>query len=209
MLCRFCRRLVHLFAPWLAKAKTFRALSSVVRAKGLPLVVLIRFCVRLGFISSSHLRDRALKPVERPPEHSLILIYRATALPLPLQQLVLRRSRDCISMGVHAGNTVRPSVALRSRRRRKLTPLRPLLRAITPKLGIHVWVGSKAFLLADPESRNKMDTATKWLNTGYIVFGTVVGIATSWYLYKVRYNTDQSLRYSSTNGVALRPFSLP
>lgn len=57
--------------------------------------------------------------------------------------------------------------------------------AITPKLYLHVWVGSRFYVLADPDSRGRMDTHTKVVNGVFVAFGTALGIATSWYLYRL------------------------
>lgn len=42
------------------------------------------------------------------------------------------------------------------------------------------------YLFADPDSRQKMDPQAKWVNSLYIGAGSVLGFATSYYLYKVR-----------------------
>ncbi|KAM0793469.1 hypothetical protein ACM66B_000911 [Microbotryomycetes sp. NB124-2] len=57
--------------------------------------------------------------------------------------------------------------------------------AITPKLLLHAWIGQRMYLFADPTSRHSMDPATKKLNACMIVGGSILGLGTSWYLYKV------------------------
>ncbi|GAA5969489.1 hypothetical protein JCM21900_002754 [Sporobolomyces salmonicolor] len=56
---------------------------------------------------------------------------------------------------------------------------------ITPKLLLHVFVGHRTYLFASPEHRSKMDPLSKWLNGAFMVVGTLLGAATSWYLYKL------------------------
>lgn len=57
--------------------------------------------------------------------------------------------------------------------------------AITPKLLLHVFIGHRTYLFADPTSRHKMDSTTRWINGIFMVAGTLLGMATSWYLYKL------------------------
>ncbi|KAK4332388.1 Golgi apparatus membrane protein TVP38 [Rhodotorula toruloides] len=57
--------------------------------------------------------------------------------------------------------------------------------AITPKLLLHVFIGHRTYLFADPASRHKMDSTTRWINGIFMVGGTILGIATSWYLYRL------------------------
>ncbi|SCV68289.1 BQ2448_410 [Microbotryum intermedium] len=56
---------------------------------------------------------------------------------------------------------------------------------ITPKLLLHVWIGSRMFLFADPDSRNHMDPRAKFVNLVFVVLGSVLGMLTSWYLYRL------------------------
>jgi len=64
---------------------------------------------------------------------------------------------------------------------------------ITPKLLVHVFLGSRLFLLSDPEESRKMDNTSKILNACYIIVGTIVSIATGWYVWRVtqRFIGDQ------------------
>ncbi|GAA5949672.1 hypothetical protein JCM3765_002748 [Sporobolomyces pararoseus] len=55
---------------------------------------------------------------------------------------------------------------------------------ITPKLLLHVFIGHRTYLFADPTSRHKMDPLSRWINFGFMVFGSLLGMGTSWYLYK-------------------------
>lgn len=57
--------------------------------------------------------------------------------------------------------------------------------AITPKLFFHVWTGSRMYAFADPTSRSRMDTKAKWVNAIFIALASAVGMATSWYLYRL------------------------
>ena len=67
--------------------------------------------------------------------------------------------------------------------------------AITPKLFLHVWTGSRMYQFADPDSRAKMDTKAKWVNGVFIAVATAIGMATSWYLYRLtmRYVAEAEL----------------
>ncbi|GAA5835435.1 hypothetical protein JCM3766R1_004786 [Sporobolomyces carnicolor] len=57
--------------------------------------------------------------------------------------------------------------------------------AITPKLLLHVFIGHRTYLFADPESRHRMDPLSRWINLAFMVFGSLLGFATSWYLYRI------------------------
>ncbi|CAH7689628.1 hypothetical protein BY996DRAFT_7447701 [Phakopsora pachyrhizi] len=57
--------------------------------------------------------------------------------------------------------------------------------ATTPKLLIHVFIGSRVFHLSDPNTTNKLDNLTIALNIFYIVAGASLGFGVSVYLYKV------------------------
>ncbi|KAL8291758.1 hypothetical protein RQP46_002016 [Phenoliferia psychrophenolica] len=122
------RRLIGVFAPMLGRDKTFRALATAVRVKGLPLVVLIRLC----------------------------------PFPFPYSNAFFA-SIESVSLWQFFVATL----------------------TITPKLLLHVWVGSRMFLFADPDSRKHMDTQTKVINGVYVVVGSILGGFTSWYLYKL------------------------
>ncbi|CEQ38898.1 SPOSA6832_00370 [Sporobolomyces salmonicolor] len=151
------RRLVGVFAPYIHKDKTFQALSQAVRVKGLPLIILLRLC-----------------PFPYPYSNAFF----ASVETVTLLQFFLAT----------------------------LT--------ITPKLLLHVFVGHRTYLFASPEHRSKMDPLSKWLkcvsspswplplgshpdeesltlrllrgNSGaFMVVGTLLGAATSWYLYKL------------------------
>lgn len=56
--------------------------------------------------------------------------------------------------------------------------------AITPKLAIHVYIGSRLFLFADPESRGRMDGTTRLINVVYIVIASLISLATSIYVVR-------------------------
>ncbi|MBW0524527.1 hypothetical protein O181_064242 [Austropuccinia psidii MF-1] len=57
--------------------------------------------------------------------------------------------------------------------------------AATPKLFLHVFIGSRVFHLSDPTSSNRLDKLTVALNVIYIVGGASLGIGVSSYLYRV------------------------
>ncbi|TKA54605.1 hypothetical protein B0A53_03012 [Rhodotorula sp. CCFEE 5036] len=67
--------------------------------------------------------------------------------------------------------------------------------AITPKLLLHVFIGHRTYLFADPTSRHKMDSTTRWINGVFMVAGTLLGMGTSWYLYKVGTVFPLTMRY--------------
>lgn len=73
--------------------------------------------------------------------------------------------------------------------------------AITPKLFLHVWTGSRMYNFADPNTRNKMDTKAKWINGVFIALATVAGMATSWYLYRLtmKYVAEAELSLGEDN----------
>ncbi|UZJ56718.1 hypothetical protein CBS101457_006038 [Exobasidium rhododendri] len=54
----------------------------------------------------------------------------------------------------------------------------------TPKLFLHVFIGNKIFQLFDRGARAGLDLHAKILNGSYVVVGGLVGIATSYYVYK-------------------------
>lgn len=53
---------------------------------------------------------------------------------------------------------------------------------ITPKLLIHIFIGSRMAAIA--RSGGKMSAGTKALNWGSIIGGAVIGAFTGWYIYK-------------------------
>lgn len=55
----------------------------------------------------------------------------------------------------------------------------------TPKLLLHVFIGSRMFLLADEEERAKMDPMTKVANIVSIVLGTALSAGTGWWVYRL------------------------
>ncbi|GAA6036891.1 hypothetical protein JCM8097_006339 [Rhodosporidiobolus ruineniae] len=57
--------------------------------------------------------------------------------------------------------------------------------AITPKLLLHVFIGHRTYLFADPESRKTMDSTSRWLNGAFMVGGSLLGFGVSWYLYRL------------------------
>jgi len=52
----------------------------------------------------------------------------------------------------------------------------------TPKLMIHIFVGTRLRMLA--EEGRKMDTKTKLINYGSLIFGVTLGVVTGWLIYK-------------------------
>ncbi|BGP36778.1 Tlg2-vesicle protein [Rhodotorula kratochvilovae] len=122
------RHFIRYFAPFVHRDKTFQALSRAVRAKGLPLMVMLRLC----------------------------------PFPYPWSNAFFA-SIETVTLGQFLLATL----------------------AITPKLLLHVFVGHRTYLFADPDSRHAMDPLSKWLNGAFMVLGTVLGAGTSWYLYKL------------------------
>ncbi len=54
---------------------------------------------------------------------------------------------------------------------------------ITPKLLLHVWIGTRMFVLMDREQRAHLDGWAKALNVLYIIIGSAVGAATGWIVW--------------------------
>ena len=52
---------------------------------------------------------------------------------------------------------------------------------VTPKLLIHVFIGSR--LAAIAKSGDKMDAATKAINWASIIGGLIIGALTAWFIY--------------------------
>ncbi|CBQ70565.1 conserved hypothetical protein [Sporisorium reilianum SRZ2] len=55
---------------------------------------------------------------------------------------------------------------------------------ITPKLFLHVWLGTRMFQLMDRDQRAQLDGWAKALNVVYILVGSAVGVATGWIVWK-------------------------
>ncbi|SNX82546.1 uncharacterized protein MEPE_01252 [Melanopsichium pennsylvanicum] len=55
---------------------------------------------------------------------------------------------------------------------------------ITPKLFLHVWLGTRMFILMDRDQRMQLDGWAKALNVIYILVGSAVGVATGWFVWK-------------------------
>ncbi|TNY18976.1 hypothetical protein DMC30DRAFT_26062 [Rhodotorula diobovata] len=122
------RRFIRYFAPFLQRDSTHQALSRAVRAKGLPLMMMLR-----------------LAPFPYPYSNAFFA------------------SIETVTLGQFVVATL----------------------AITPKLLLHVFIGHRTYLFADPSSRHSMDPVSKWLNGAFLVVGTVLGAGTSWYLYRL------------------------
>ncbi|KAH9843895.1 Golgi apparatus membrane protein TVP38 [Rhodofomes roseus] len=56
--------------------------------------------------------------------------------------------------------------------------------ATFPKVALLVFVGSRLAALSDGETRNHMDTSTKWLNVGLSVGGLLLGMTASVIVYR-------------------------
>ena len=54
---------------------------------------------------------------------------------------------------------------------------------ITPKLFLHVWLGTRMFQLMDRDQRAQLDGWAKALNVVYILVGSAVGVATGWIVW--------------------------
>ena len=53
---------------------------------------------------------------------------------------------------------------------------------ITPKLLIHIFIGTRLAALA--KNGGKMDTGTKLVNYASIAFSSILGAATAWFIYQ-------------------------
>ncbi|GAA6047296.1 hypothetical protein JCM3770_001873 [Rhodotorula araucariae] len=122
------RHFIRYFAPFVHQDTTFQALSRAVRAKGLPLMMMLRLC----------------------------------PFPYPWSNAFFA-SIETVTLGQFLLATL----------------------AITPKLLLHVFIGHRTYLFADPNSRHAMDPLSKWLNGAFVLLGTVLGAGTSWYLYRL------------------------
>ncbi|GJN91670.1 hypothetical protein Rhopal_004693-T1 [Rhodotorula paludigena] len=114
------RHFLHFYAPFVQRMNTHKALSKAVRAKGLPLMMLLRLC-----------------PFPYPYSNAFF----ASIETVTLWQFLLAT--------------------------------------------LHVFVGHRTYLMSDPGSRAKMDGVAKAVNIAFMVIGTLLGMATSWYLYKL------------------------
>ncbi|CDS01329.1 uncharacterized protein SPSC_03811 [Sporisorium scitamineum] len=54
---------------------------------------------------------------------------------------------------------------------------------ITPKLFLHVWLGTRMFQLMDRDQRAQLDGRAKVLNVVYIGVGSAVGVTTGWIVW--------------------------
>lgn len=54
---------------------------------------------------------------------------------------------------------------------------------ITPKLFLHVWLGTRMFQLMDRDQRAQLDGWAKALNVIYILVGSAIGVATGWLVW--------------------------
>ncbi|EPT02745.1 hypothetical protein FOMPIDRAFT_1143170 [Fomitopsis schrenkii] len=120
----FSRRLHE----WSASNEKWQALETVVAAKGLPLITLIRASPFPPWVYSN----------------ALFASIRAVAL-----------WQFCIATF-----------------------------AVFPKVALLVFVGSRLAALSDGETRNHMDTSTKWLNVGLSVGGIALGATASVIVYR-------------------------
>ena len=57
--------------------------------------------------------------------------------------------------------------------------------AYSPKLLLHVYVGTRLYLFSDPDHLNDMDSTTKWLNSLSIAASLLLGIGVGSYAYRL------------------------
>lgn len=57
--------------------------------------------------------------------------------------------------------------------------------AYSPKLLLHVYVGTRLYLFSDPDHLNEMDKTTKWLNSLSIVASILLGVGVGSYAYRL------------------------
>lgn len=57
--------------------------------------------------------------------------------------------------------------------------------AYSPKLLLHVYVGTRLYLFSDPDHLNEMDGTTKWLNSLSIAGSLLLGIGVGSYAYRL------------------------
>lgn len=153
------RRFIRYFAPFLQRDSTHQALSRAVRAKGLPLMMMLR-----------------LAPFPYPYSNAFF----ASIETVTLGQFVVA------TLCVLVPSFLSLSLSSSGNGLTRLARLRTFSRsAITPKLLLHVFIGHRTYLFADPSSRHSMDPVSKWLNGAFLFVGTVLGAGTSWYLYRL------------------------
>lgn len=57
--------------------------------------------------------------------------------------------------------------------------------AYSPKLLLHVYVGTRLYLFSDPDHLNEMDGTSKWLNSLSIAASLLLGIGVGSYAYRL------------------------
>lgn len=123
---------------WSAQNEKWQALEAVVRAKGLPLIILIRVSPFPPWVYANSLF--------------------ASIEPVRFWQFVTATL------------------------------------FISPKLLLHVFIGSKMAALADGDERARMDTRTKVINGVLVGGGICLAIFTSWWVYTLVQNHIRHLR---------------
>ncbi|KAF9469104.1 Golgi apparatus membrane protein TVP38 [Collybia nuda] len=119
--------LSHRLHQWSTQNVKWQALEAVVKAKGLPLIILIRICPFPPWVYSNS----------------------------------LFASIEAVKLWQFVAATF----------------------FVSPKLALHVFIGSKIAALSDGDQRSHMDNRTKVINGLLIVGGIIVAIFTSWLVY--------------------------
>jgi uncharacterized membrane protein YdjX (TVP38/TMEM64 family) len=175
------RRLIGLFAPYIQRDKTFAALSRAVRVKGalasssfsnpsahnlpadppgtagLPLIVLLRLC-----------------PFPYPYSNAFFASIETVSLQEFMLATLSVSVRRLVSPSGH-GRSQQTSLNWQSHHTKaaavRFSPSRPLFRSWSQgqsaenglALLRHVFIGHRTYLFADPTSRHKMDSTTRWI----------------------------------------------
>ena len=130
----------------------FKAFAAAVESKGLPLIVLLRFCRACAQLGSALTASSAL----------------------------LHKQRRVRGNGGHAAQLRHRDRSNHAEARRHAVA--PQLTRI--RLAIHVWIGSRLFIFADPESRGRIDGTTRLVNLVYIALASIVSLLTSIYVVR-------------------------
>lgn len=70
---------------------------------------------------------------------------------------------------------------------KEITPIHFLIAtcAYSPKLLLHVYIGTRLYLFSDPDHLHDMDSTTKWLNSLSIVASILLGVGVGSYAYRL------------------------
>lgn len=151
----------NLWHAWLL-ASTACLLGATV-SFGVLRFLIVHHSKRVAWISSA-LNDPkfvALSTAVRRRGLSMAILIRFCPFPFAYSNLFFASLVDAVSLGHFLAATA----------------------LITPKLLLHVWIGTRMFVLMDREQRAHLDGWAKALNVLYIIIGSAVGAATGWIVW--------------------------